>query len=213
MRVIHRRPCYSVWLSSANLLLFFFTTNSVCFSPPITAPYSLKMANPPSIQAGSTLSHLAEGSLAARGVDIIFIHALLGNTCGTWTTTEQKGKSQTANRWLWDLLPADLPSSRIYTYGCRPKALCHDWDIHKVADQLLVELTDLRADKAEVRSFDIWLPSSFRLQVLWAKNNYMYLGTNGYPETRTTTYFIRLSRSWWLGCKMRPHQSVRQPRR
>ncbi|KAF2114010.1 hypothetical protein BDV96DRAFT_106631 [Lophiotrema nucula] len=44
------------------------------------------------------------------GVDIVAIHGLNGNAHSTW-------RHSNGTLWLKDLLPGDLPNSRIYTYG------------------------------------------------------------------------------------------------
>jgi len=161
-----RARCSAVPLSVANLLLFL-TRIPVSFAPSKFCPLHhrsmqfLKMGDSPNTPAVSTLSHLAEGPLAARGVDIYFIARPSGNADGAWTTNENP-----TSHWLRDWLPADLPSTRILTYGYSASP-DYDWNIPKIADQLLTDLIGLRSGKLEVRSCDIWfLPFQFEFCVL-----------------------------------------------
>ncbi|KAF1924628.1 uncharacterized protein M421DRAFT_36145, partial [Didymella exigua CBS 183.55] len=53
---------------------------------------------------------LPDDSKDIKGVDIVAIHGLNGDAYTTW-------QHENGTLWLRDLLPNDLPGSRVFTYG------------------------------------------------------------------------------------------------
>jgi hypothetical protein len=52
----------------------------------------------------------ADSSKGLKGVDIVAIHGLNGDAYTTW-------QHENGTLWLRDMLPSDLPGSRVFTYG------------------------------------------------------------------------------------------------
>lgn len=74
----------------------------------------------------------------STGVDIVAIHGLNGNAYTTW-------QHENGNLWLRDLLPSDLPGSRVFTYGY-PSELFFSNSVATLRDysrQLLVYLKNV----------------------------------------------------------------------
>lgn len=46
-------------------------------------------------------------------IDVVAVHGLMGNPFTTWT----KGKDPNGIPWIADLLPSELPHSRVFSYG------------------------------------------------------------------------------------------------
>lgn len=81
-------------------------------------------------------------------VDIVAIHGLNGHYQNTWTTTTASGERI---NWLKDLLPKQIPSARIMSYGYNSavqfsKSVA---DIGTFAEQLLNDLISWRNSPAE----------------------------------------------------------------
>ncbi|KAI0163924.1 hypothetical protein GGR57DRAFT_451829 [Xylariaceae sp. FL1272] len=65
--------------------------------------------------AGIKVLHDPGGSDVEVPIDIVFVHGLGGHREGTWAGTEPS--TGVRIEWIRDLLPEDLPSARIITYG------------------------------------------------------------------------------------------------
>ncbi len=87
-------------------------------------------------------------SQKSKVVDIIAIHGLNGHYRKTWTVTTASGERI---NWLEDLLPKQIPSARIMSYGYNSavqfsKSVA---DIGTFAEQLLNDLLSWRNSPAE----------------------------------------------------------------
>ena len=76
--------------------------------------------------------------------DIVALHGLNGHREETWTYNDQR--SGHTCLWVRDCLPADLPGSRVFSYGYRPKVLWNDSVSH--IDEFAIELlADLNVNR------------------------------------------------------------------
>lgn len=76
-------------------------------------------------------------------IDIVAVHGLDGDRERTWT---YKGETHHNCLWLRDLLPEDLPGSRIFTYGYNSKVFGSKSvsSVHEFAIMLLREIQHYR---------------------------------------------------------------------
>jgi len=80
-------------------------------------------------------------------VDIVALHGLDGSRESTWTFGETSGQqSEQGSLWLRDYLPADLPGSRIFTYGYNSKVK-GSRSVSGINDFALQLLEDLRLER------------------------------------------------------------------
>lgn len=70
------------------------------------------------------------------GVDIVAIHGLNGDAYTTW-------QHENGSLWLRDLLPSDLPGSRVFTYGYPSELFCSNSaaTLRDYSRNLLISLT------------------------------------------------------------------------